>query len=255
MEGAAPLRLDIHQRAEGIMQGPMEPTDLERTLARSPLFAGWEAEALRGLAAQAAARRMAKGESVWREGEAATHFTLIRSGLVKIVRRAPDGSEIIVALFGPRESIGDAAALGGGAYPAEARVSSAEAVVVRVPASAVLGAMRGRTDRGEAMIRALAAHNRALQDKILISGCGSVPKRLAALLLTLAERFGEELPEGGLDLPIGLSRGELARFVHATLETVSRTMSAWSREGLVQTRDDGFRLLAPKRLRAVLETP
>jgi CRP-like cAMP-binding protein len=206
----------------------MEPTDLERTLARSPLFAGWEADALRALAAQAAARRMAKGEAVWREGEAATHFTLIRSGLVKIVRRAPDGSEIIVALFGPRESIGDAA---------------------------VLEAMRGRTDRGEAMIRALAAHNRALQDKILISGCGSVPKRLAALLLTLAERFGEETEDGGLDLPIGLSRGELARFVHATLETVSRTMSAWSREGLVQTRDDGFRLLAPKRLRAVLETP
>jgi hypothetical protein len=32
-------------------------------------------------------------------------------------------------------------------------------------------------------------------------------------------------------------------------------MSAWSREGLVETREDGFRILAPGRLRGVLEKP
>lgn len=231
----------------------MEASDLERTLARSALFSGWEPEVLQALAAQAATRRLAKGEAVWLEGEDATHFTLIRSGLVKITRRAPDGSEIIVALFGPRESIGDAAVLGASPYPADALVSSDAAVVVRIPAPAVLGAMRDHSDRGAAMIRALAAHNRALQDKILISGCGTVPKRLAALLLTLAERFGEEMPGGGAFLPIALSRGELARFVHATLETVSRAMSAWARQGLVATREDGFHIADVAKLRGVLE--
>ncbi len=233
----------------------MPASDLERTLSRSTLFSGWDAEALRPLAAQATSRRMGKGEAVWREGEAASNFTLIRSGLVKILRRAPDGTEIIVALFGPRESIGDAAVLAGGAYPADALVSSDEAVVVRIPAPGVLGGLRDHAERGEAMIRALAAHNRALQDKILIAGCGTVPKRLAALLLTLAERFGEEMPGGGAFLPIALSRGELARFVHATLETVSRTMSAWARQGLVETRPDGFLLPAAAKLRQILEGP
>lgn len=232
---------------------PMEPADLERTLGRAALFAGWEAEALRPLAGLATLRRLARGEAVWHEGEAAAAFTVIRSGLVKILRRAPDGGEIIIALFGPRESIGDAAVLAGGAYPAAAVVASEEAAVVRIPAPPVLAAMRDRAARGEAMIRALAAHNRALQDKILVSGCATVPRRLAALLLTLAERFGEELPGGGFLVPVALSRGELARFVHATLETVSRTMSAWGREGLVETREDGFRIPSPSRLRLVLE--
>jgi CRP-like cAMP-binding protein len=233
----------------------MDSSDLERTLARAALFSGWEPEALRALAGQAGTRRLVRGDAVWREGEAATHFTLIRSGLVKITRRAPDGSEIIVALFGPRESIGDAAVLADGPYPANALVSSEEAVVVRLPAAAVLGAMRDHAARGEAMIRALAAHNRALQDKILISGSGTVPKRLAALLLTLGERFGEEMPGGGTFLPIVLSRGELARFVHTTLETVSRAMSAWAKAGLVETREDGFHLADVARLRALLEKP
>ncbi len=228
-------------------------SDLERTLARAALFEGWEPEALRPLAAQAATRRLSKGEAVWQEGEAAGAFTVIRAGLVKILRRAPDGGEIIIALFGPRESIGDAAVLAGGAYPAAAVVASEEASVVRIPAAPVLAAMRDRAARGEAMIRALAAHNRALQEKILVSGCATVPRRLAALLLTLAERFGEELPGGGAEVPVALSRGELARFVHATLETVSRTMSAWGKSGLVETREDGFRIPDPGALRRVLD--
>jgi len=128
-------------------------------------------------------------------------------------------------------------------------------VVVRIPGPAVLEALRDHAERGAAMIRALAAHNRALQDKILIAGCGTVPKRLAALLLTLAERFGEEMPGGGTFLPIALSRGELARFVHATLETVSRAMSAWARQGLVETRADGFLIPAAARLQQILEGP
>jgi CRP-like cAMP-binding protein len=233
----------------------VEPADLERTLARAALFAGWEADVLRTLAGQATLRRLSKGDAVWHEGEAAGSFTIIRTGLVKVLRRAPDGGEIIIALFGPRESIGDAAVLAGGAYPAGAVVASAEASVVRLPAAPVLAAMRGGTARAEAMIRALAAHNRALQDKILISGCGTVPRRLAALLLALADRFGEELPGGGMVLPVVLSRGELARFVHATLETVSRAMSAWGREGLVETREDGFRIPDVAALRGVLEAP
>lgn len=235
------------------MLDAMDPADLARTLARAALFAGWEPEALRPLAAQASVRRLARGEAVWHEGEAATAFTVVRSGLVKILRRAPDGGEIIVALFGPRESIGDAAVLAGEAYPAAALAASEEASVVRIPAPPVLAAMRDRAARGEAMIRALAAHNRALQDKILILGCATVPRRLAALLLTLAERFGEEPAGGGAEVPVALSRGELARFVHATLETVSRTMSAWGKEGLVETREDGFRIPDPARLRRVLD--
>ena len=75
----------------------------------------------------------------------------------------------------------------------------------------------------------------------------------SALLLTLAERFGEEPAGGGAEVPVALSRGELARFVHATLETVSRTMSAWGKEGLVETREDGFRIPDPARLRRVLD--
>ncbi|MFN8010927.1 MAG: Crp/Fnr family transcriptional regulator [Holophagaceae bacterium] len=235
------------------MLDPMDPADLARTLARAALFTGWEPEALRPLAAQASVRRLARGEAVWHEGEAATAFTVVRSGLVKILRRAPDGGEIIVALFGPRESIGDAAVLAGEPYPAAALAASEEASVVRIPAPPVLAAMRDRAVRGEAMIRALASHNRALQDKILILGCATVPRRLAALLLTLAERFGEEPAGGGMEVPVALSRGELARFVHATLETVSRTMSAWGKAGLVETREDGFRIPEPARLRALLE--
>jgi CRP-like cAMP-binding protein len=80
---------------------------------------------------------------------------------------------------------------------------------------------------------------------------GSVPRRLATLLVCLADRFGDEIDDGKTIVPVALARTELARLVGATVETTIRVMRAWERGGLVHTQSDGFVVSSAASLRAI----
>ncbi len=49
--------------------------------------------------------------------------------------------------------------------------------------------------------------------------------------------------EGGLFIPIVLSRQELADLTGTTIESCIRLMSRWGKEGVIATEKDGFLLL------------
>jgi CRP-like cAMP-binding protein len=213
---------------------------LERVLAGSRLFARVDPSTLLEVAAAAAFRSYARGEHLWTAGEPATHFTIVHSGLLKVVQTLPDGSDAIVGLFGPRESVGDTAVVERASYPAAAIVASDLAEVVRVEAAPILTRMETRTDVARAINRALLDHTHALQEKIRVMSAGAVPKRLATLLLTLAERFGDEREDGELVIPIAISRGELACLIGARVETTIRCIRLWEKAGYVDTNTDGF---------------
>ncbi len=220
----------------------------EKLLAASRLFSGLERGALSDIARLATARRLTAGERLWSAGDPPTHFTLILSGLFKIIRTAADGTEAIVALFGPHESIGDVAVIGRRPYPAAAIVCSESAEILRVPAEPVLAAMNARPDFAGSMSRTLVEHTQMLQEKIRIMSAGSVPKRLATLLLGLAERFGDEAEDGSIGIPVCLSRTELACLIGARVETTIRTIRAWEKAGVVETTSSGFQIHQPETL-------
>ena len=83
-------------------------------------------------------RSYAAGGYVWNAGEAARHFTLIESGVVKIRRITPSGEAVVLGLFGPHENIGVHAALERREYPADARALTETVEVLRVAAEPVL---------------------------------------------------------------------------------------------------------------------
>lgn len=219
-----------------------ETTSTERLLQISHSFAGLPAE-LRTQCARGAQRRvLSHGESIWRAGEPALAFTLIVSGLVKIARRTPDGGASIVALFGPRESIGDSAVLAAAPYPADALLASVRGEVLRLDAAPILRAMQEDVQVAQAMNRALLEHTQALQEKIRILSAGPMTRRLAALLLHLADRFGDELEDGTVRVPLPLSRGDLAELIGARVETTIRALSRWKKAALLETDEGGFTL-------------
>jgi CRP/FNR family transcriptional regulator, nitrogen oxide reductase regulator len=211
---------------------------LEATIRASQLFAGVSPRSLSIIAGAAQRRVLSRGERIWEAGQTATHFTLVASGLVKILRRGADRGEFIVAVIG-RAS-----------YPAACECASDRLSVLRIEAPPVLALMEADESVGAAARRGLLAHTRALQEKIDVMSAGSVPRRLARLLLGLAERFGDEREEGGTFVPLTLTRSELACLVGARVETTIRTLSRWQREGAISCTKDGFVILSPSLLSA-----
>jgi CRP-like cAMP-binding protein len=71
-----------------------------------------------------------------------------------------------------------------------------------------------------------------------------VSTRLATLLVNLGERFGEEDGTGTL-IGVRLTHQDLANMIASTREAVSKVMSGFQREGLIETRSRHIFILDP----------
>jgi CRP-like cAMP-binding protein len=218
--------------------GAMSPR-LAQGLKASRLFGSLDAALVERLAGVAHRRTLSRGERLWSAGDKASHFFVIASGLMKIVRAGQDGD--ILAILGPRESIGDVAVQMRGSYPADAVAATDSVQVIGVRADVVLS-LGDDPAVAKALRNALLVHTQVLQEKIEILSAGSVSRRLAALFHQLADRFGDECEDGSVTVPVALSRGELAHIVSATVETTIRIVSAWQKAGLLVTTQNGFML-------------
>jgi CRP-like cAMP-binding protein len=192
------------------------------------------------LSRAAITRGLQRGDVLWRGGEHPIAFTILRSGLVKIVRRMPNGRDAIVGVFGPRESIGEVALVRSTAYPADAIVCSETSTIVQIPREAFLAWTGTSPAAATRMAEVLADRLHTMQATFAVLSAGSVESRLATLLLDLAERFGDEIEDGSTLVPIALSRQELANLVSTSQETAIRVMSRWQKGGVLETRPDGF---------------
>jgi CRP/FNR family transcriptional regulator len=88
------------------------------------------------------------------------------------------------------------------------------------------------------LIRMLGTRLHSMMGLQILAG-ERVERRMAHILLKLADRVGRADPEGVL-LTIPLSRQDLADMAGTTLETTIRTMSRFRTEGLITTRRGGY---------------
>jgi len=80
--------------------------NLERILGEHPFFAGLAAEHGRLLVGCARNRRFAAGEYLFREGESADAFYLIRHGQVALETAVPGRAPLVIATLGEGEIVG-----------------------------------------------------------------------------------------------------------------------------------------------------
>ncbi len=226
-----------------------EAPSLERSLRASRLLTGLDESVVAAIAQGSLRKTLTRGEVLWRAGEPALNVVVIASGFVKVVRETPDGTSCILGIFSARESLGEAAVMGRGIYPAEAMAASDVVHAVCIGASHLLALMERSTALTRAVNRSLTEHTIALQAKIQVLSAGAVAQRLATLLVHLAERFGDELEDGTANVPLALTRAELASLVGTTVETTIRTMSRWQKAGVLTTSDLGFHIHKPSALK------
>lgn len=226
---------------------------LAEVLERAPSFTGVDRALVERLAAAAMSRSFARGEYLWRAGDPARSLTLIRSGLVKVVRAGARGRAAICGLFGPPDCIDDVAVLKGIAHPADAVVATDSATVVAIPCDLVIDASQRDPRLGMAIACGMQAQVAALSTKIDVLSAGSVESRLAMLLLRLYDQLGDDFEDGTSVIPVSLSRRELADLVSTSFETAIRVMTRWEREQVVSTESAGFTVHDMNALRSAAE--
>lgn len=216
-------------------------------LAHTPALAGLPREQLEPLAAAASVVSYHRGDALFRTGELPHAFVVVHKGLVKLVRHS-NKHRAICGLFGPTESIGDIAVVRRVPYTTDAIAASEQVSVVSLPRALLMETFWREPKLFLSLTSAIDHDMDSLLDKIDVLSAGSVEARLATLLLKLNGRFGDDFDDGTSQIPIALSRRDLAELVATSFETAIRVMSRWEREGVLETTRRGFTLRAVDKL-------
>jgi CRP/FNR family transcriptional regulator, nitrogen oxide reductase regulator len=211
---------------------------LDELLRSSTLYRSLSPEDQRRLAQVSVAKCFQKGDVVFSEGDAPDHLVTIASGRVKVVKTMASGKEIILEIFGPGDPVGAVVAYEGRPYPASA-VAIEESLCILVRRGELFALLERHPSFMRGLLTGMAQRIVELTRRIPEVAGGRVETRFAHLFLKLADRMGQQRPEGRF-VPIPLSRQELADLTGTTPETSIRVMSRWGKEGIVSTERDGF---------------
>jgi CRP/FNR family cyclic AMP-dependent transcriptional regulator len=167
------------------------------------------------------------------EGEPATNVFVIVEGWVKVLSVTSDGHQIILALRGQGDIVGELAGDADGYRTATVQaIEDVRSLVVPYAAfTRFLDANPG-ADRAYRHVVTQRWYEAAAMLSRRSTTTGA--QRLAGLLLDLARHHGSST-EHGIDIVMPLSQEELASLVGASRATLTRALSNWRSRGLIRT--------------------
>jgi CRP-like cAMP-binding protein len=183
------------------------------------------------------------------EGEPSTHVFILLSGWIKVISVTSEGREILEALCGEGDVVGEIAGQVTGYRTATVRaIGTVQTLIIGAEQFGEL--LDAYSGAAHAHRRATAEHQRAAyeshRNQILSSGS----RRLACLLLDLAEQDGE-LSGSALTTVLPLSQEELASLIGASRSTVTRALSNWRSRHMIRTHQRHITILDLTKLRRV----
>jgi CRP-like cAMP-binding protein len=179
-------------------------------------------------------RRWRRGEVLIREADGSDWVMLLESGRVKATSHTANGAEIVLAVRGPGTLLGELSAIS--REPRSATVQALEPVTALVmPLAEFEVFLKGHGRVAYLLMRLIVERLRDADRKRIEFGAQDTTGRVAARLIELAERFGTPAEGGGIRINLPLSQDELAGWVGASREAVTKALGALRSAGWVRT--------------------
>ncbi len=228
--------------------------NLDKSLvAGLPIFAGVETNALADIVREAQSLRYPKGSSVFQQDEEASSFFILLHGHLRVMKITPDGQQVVVRFVTPGEIFGIAMAMGRTTYPATA-ISVVDSVALAWPSAAWPRLVARHPSLAVNMMQTVGGRLQDAHTRVIEMSTEQVERRVAHALLRLAQQAGRKGEDGILiDFPI--SRQDVAEMTGTTLHTVSRLLSAWEDQGLVDSGRQRISIRNPHKLFLLAEAP
>lgn len=220
---------------------------IDRSLvAGMPLFAGLTPSDLDSLLVEARSARYPKNSAVFEQGEEAHSFYLLLHGHVRAAKTTQAGQQVVVRYVTPGEIFGVAVAIGLSHYPATATAVD-ESVALAWPSSAWPRLVEKHPALAGNTLQAVGARLQESHNRVIEMSTEQVERRVAHALLRLAQQAGRKIDEG-IEIDFPISRQDIAEMTGTTLHTVSRILSGWESQGLVDGGRQRIVLRDPHRL-------
>ncbi len=192
-------------------------------------------------------RRVPAGTTLFVEGTRSDTVVIVISGRVKVFTSAEDGTEVVLALRGPGALLGELTVIDG--QPRSASVRSLEATeILTVGFQEFTAFLQAHPQTMWLLMRILTDRLRDADRKRIEFGVYDTLNRVALRLVELADRFGEPT-ESGIRINLPLTQEELASWVGASREAVTKALRTLRTDGYVRTQRRTYTVIDIERLR------
>jgi CRP/FNR family transcriptional regulator, cyclic AMP receptor protein len=157
----------------------------------------------------------------------------ILSGTVKVYITQANGTDVIVNIMGPGDTVGELSVLDSGGRSASV-ITLEETHAAWMSRSHFQEALQTFPLLSNNLLKILSGRLRHTTEKIQTLASLSIPERVIQQLLIIAENYGRVRPQG-IFIPIRLTQGEIAELVGASRKRVNQVMVALKRDGLVSS--------------------
>ncbi|MBW4982272.1 Crp/Fnr family transcriptional regulator [Mameliella sp. CS4] len=218
----------------------------ESLLIGLPPFSLLARSQIREILDQAVSRRYDEGTAIFREGHDADRFFLLLDGYLRVIRSTPGGDQIIVLHISPGQLFGIAPALQRDTYPATS-IAAAESLALSWPVRLWSEFTANYPGFATESYKTLGQRLGQIQETLTEMATQAVEKRVASALLRMVHQSGRKV-DTGIEIAFPVTRQNISDMTGTTLHTVSRLLSAWQKDGIVESSRKRIVVTDPHRL-------
>lgn len=194
-------------------------------------------------------RRAARGSAVYRTGDPFEAIYAVRSGMFKNVGVSTKGEEKITGFYHPGEMLG-LDAISGGRHPFSA-IALEDSDVCVIPFARLQEIALENPALQHHVFRLISRDISRDQGLLLLLGSMTAEQRLAAFLLSLSQRY-EHMGYAADAFNLRMTREDIGNYLGLTLETVSRFLSRFQRDGLIAAQQREIEIKDAAALREIV---
>lgn len=199
-------------------------------VGRYRLFQNLKSEELAQIAPMIRIVEIEKGETVFEQFSPHTGPYLVYSGKIKYCFRSPGGREVILAIFGPGESLEDISLFFD--FHGNTAVALEDCILYNIPREKLIDALSKQPRIAFEYFRNLTHSLLKLRFGVVNAMLNDAERKLSTYLMSLVPRTNKEAAK--ITLP--LKKHLIAAYLGMSAETFSRTLRALKHAGCIETR-------------------
>jgi CRP-like cAMP-binding protein/CheY-like chemotaxis protein len=187
------------------------------------------------------ARQFKKHQVIYYEGDKGNGLYIVLKGKVKTIKLAEDGRELMTGIYSDDDYVGIHAMISNEAYTDTATALEDTSLCI-IPKEQLEQLLHLYPDVSREFINILSKNVREKEEQLLQLAYNSVRKKMAEAILRLSRQGKDEGDS------FKISREDLAAMAGMATETVSRTLSDFKDEGLIDKKGSVITVLSQARL-------
>jgi CRP/FNR family transcriptional regulator, nitrogen oxide reductase regulator len=188
-------------------------------------------EDLKLIAGHGIERSIEEGEFFFFQGDPAEYLYVLISGRAKLMQTNPAGQQVNLRTISEWQMFGALGAVREGAtYPASAQALE-NCTALALKSEYLQELMQTRPYLSFDLMKLMTGYIQEMQERYRELATEKVERRIARVLLRLAAQMGTKNEDG---IELFFTRQDLAEMSGTTLYTVSRVLSDWERQDLVE---------------------